>query len=158
MMDQPADYVKRTFLLVDDETFMLGLVERILKQCNAGRILRATNGAGALAMFSGNLGKVDCIVADLNMKPMSGLELLKAIRTGVGKRIPRDQRLIMLTGHGDMDAVQTAVDLDINGYVLKPVSTANLVAALNRALERTVPLKEVDVYHAIQLPEKLFET
>ncbi len=151
MQDLP-NYASKTFMLIDDETFMLGLVDRILKQCGAGRVLRATNGAAAMAMFNGSIGKVDCIVADLNMKPMSGLELLKAIRTGVGKHIPRDQRLIMLTGHGDMDAVRAAGELDINGYILKPVSTEKLISTLERAMTREPVLKDVDSYHAVQLP------
>ena len=147
------DYAAKTFLLIDDETFMLGLVDRILQQCKTGRVLKASNGALALAMFNGDIGKVDCIVADLHMQPMNGLELLKAIRTGVGKRIPRDQRVIMLTGDKDRDAIQAAAELDINGYVIKPVSPENLTTALEYALSRPARLKDVDDYHAVQLPE-----
>jgi DNA-binding NarL/FixJ family response regulator len=154
-MDVVPNYASKTFLLIDDETFMLGLVDRILKQCQAGRVLRATNGAAALAMFNGDIGAVDCIVADLHMKPMNGLELLKAIRIGVGKRIPRDQRVIMLTGDRDMDAVRAAGELDINGYVLKPVPTENLVTALKKALDRPPSLKDAEHYHSVQLPEML---
>jgi DNA-binding NarL/FixJ family response regulator len=152
-MDTLPNYASKTFLLIDDESFMLGLVERILGECGAGRVLRASNGASALAMFSGDIGPVDCIIADLHMKPMNGLELLKAIRTGVGKRIPRDQRVIMLTGDRDMDAVRAAGELNINGYVMKPATTENLVAALEAALGRPSTLKDVDDYHAVQLPE-----
>src|SRR4051812_16555737 len=152
-MDKLPDYASKTFLLIDDETFMLGLVDRILQECQAGQVLRATNGAAALAMFNGHIGTIDCIVADLHMKPMNGLELLKAIRTGVGRRIPRDQRLIMLTGDRDMDAVRAAGELNINGYVMKPVSTENLVTALEAALSRPVNLKDADDYHAVQLPD-----
>jgi CheY-like chemotaxis protein len=152
-MDTLPNYASKTFLLIDDEKFMLGLVDRILQQCQAGRVLRATSGAAALALFSGDIGKVDCIVADLHMRPMNGLELLKAVRTGVGKRIPRDQRVIMLTGDRDMDAVRAAGELNINGYVIKPVSTENLVTALEAALSRPVSLKDADEYHAVQLPD-----
>jgi len=58
----------------------------------------------------------------------------------------------MLTGHGDMDAVRCAVDLDINGYILKPISTAKLIKTIERALSRPMTLKAVDDYHMIQLP------
>lgn len=152
MAEQPS-YAAKTFLLIDDESFALGLVERILKQCQAGRVLRAGNGAAALAMFNGEAGAVDCIVADLHMKPMNGLELLKAIRTGVGKQIPRDQRVVMMTGDRDLDAVRTAGELDINGYVLKPVTTENLVAALDKAFNRSPLLRDAEHYRAVQLPD-----
>jgi DNA-binding NarL/FixJ family response regulator len=147
------DYASKTFLLIDDERFMLGFVDRILQQCKAGRVLRATSGASALALFSGDIGKVDCIIADLHMQPMNGLELLKAIRTGVSKRIPRDQRVIMLTGERDMDAVRAAGELGVNGYVMKPATLENLVTALEAALGRPSTVKEVDDYHAVQLPD-----
>jgi DNA-binding NarL/FixJ family response regulator len=152
-MDTLPNYASKAFLLIDDERFMLGLVDRILQQCQAGRVLRATSGAAALALFSGDIGKVDCIVADLHMRPMNGLELLKAVRTGVGKRIPRDQRVIMLTGDRDMDAVRAAGELNISGYVIKPVSTENLVTALEAAMSRPVTLKDAEAYHAVQLPD-----
>jgi DNA-binding NarL/FixJ family response regulator len=152
MLELP-NYSHKTFLLIDDETFMLGLVDRILKQCLANRVLRATNGAAALALFNGSIGKVDCVIADLNMQPMNGLAFLKAVRTGVGKRIPRDQCVIMLTGHGELEAVRAAGELDINGYILKPVSTDKLISAVERALSRPTVLKDVADYRAIQVPE-----
>jgi YesN/AraC family two-component response regulator len=152
MLDLP-DYKSKTFMLIDDETFMLGLVDRILKQCGAGRVLRATNGAAALAMFNGSVGLVDCVIVDLNMKPMNGLEFLKAVRTGVGKWIPRDQRVIMLTGHGNMDAVTAAGELDINGYILKPVSTEKLISTLERVMGQMRVLKDADDYRRVELPD-----
>jgi YesN/AraC family two-component response regulator len=152
MLELP-NYASKTFMLIDDETFMLGLVDRILKQCGAGKVLRATNGAAALALFNGSIGPVDCVVVDLNMKPMNGLEFLKAVRTGVGKWIPRDQRVVMLTGHGDMDAVTAAGELDINGYILKPVSTEKLISTLERVMNQMRVLKEADAYRAVQLPD-----
>jgi DNA-binding NarL/FixJ family response regulator len=152
MLELP-DYKSKTFMLIDDETFMLGLVDRILKQCGAAKVLRANNGAAALAMFNGSLGPVDCVIVDLNMKPMNGLEFLKAVRTGVGKWIPRDQRVVMLTGHGNMDAVTAAGELDINGYVLKPVSTDKLVSTLDRVMNQMRVLKGADDYRKVELPD-----
>ncbi len=152
MLELP-NYASKTFMLIDDETFMLGLVDRILKQCQAGRVLRATNGAAALAMFNSSIGTVDCVIADLNMKPMNGLEFLKAVRTGVGKWIPRDQRVVMLTGHGNMDAVTAAGELDINGYILKPVSTEKLASTLDRVMNQMRVLKDADDYREVQLPD-----
>lgn len=152
-MEKLPDYSSKTFLLVDDESFMLGLVERVLKQCQAGQIQRAPNGARALEMFRGSGRRVDCIIADLNMKPMNGLEFLWAIRTGVSKKVQRDQRYLMLTGHGDSDAVKAAIALDIQGYVLKPISIEKLVTAVDLALARSLTLKTVAHYRSVKLPQ-----
>jgi YesN/AraC family two-component response regulator len=152
-MDKLPNYASRTFLLVDDERFMLGLIDRVLKQCQAGRVLRAPHGAKALNMFSGSATQVDCIIADLNMEPMNGLDLLQAVRTGVNKKIPRDQRFIMLTGHGESDAVRAAIALDVQGYILKPISIEKLVTTIDLAFARSLTLKTVAQYRAIKLPE-----
>ena len=62
-------------------------------------------------------------------------------------------RVIMMTGDRDMDAVVAAGELNINGYVIKPVSTENLITALESALGRPTTVKDVDDYHAVQLPD-----
>jgi DNA-binding NarL/FixJ family response regulator len=151
-MDKPPNYNSKSFLLVDDESFMLGLIDRVLKQYQASRILRAPNGVSALDLLQGNVGQIDCIIADLNMKPMNGLQFLRAIRTGASPNVRRDQAFIMLTGHGDSDAVRTAVALDVHGYILKPISTGRLVKAIDLALSRPLTLKHVDHYRDIKLP------
>jgi CheY-like chemotaxis protein len=151
-MDKLPNYASRKFLLVDDEKFMLGLIDRVLKQCQASRILRAPNGRRALDMLRGEASDVDCIIADLNMTPMNGLELLQAVRSGLNNKIPRDQCFVMLTGNAASDAVRAAVALDVHGYILKPISTEKLVTTIDMALGRKLTLKEPEHYRSIELP------
>ena len=124
-MEKAPDYSSKRFLIVDDEAFMLGTIERMLKQCNAGLIIKATDGGKALRWIKDNFTQVDCIIADFNMTPINGLQLLQGIRLGVNARIPREQPFIMLTGHADTDVVKAAMALDVHGYVVKPVATEN---------------------------------
>lgn len=151
-MGKLPNYSTRKFLLVDDEFFMLGLVERVLKDCQAGSILRASNGASALDLIAHDPTPVDCIIADLNMAPVNGLELLQTIRAGLSTRIPRDQRFILLTGHGDSVAVHAAIKLDVDGYNLKPISADKLTTTIDTALARTLELKSAAYYRGIALP------
>jgi YesN/AraC family two-component response regulator len=150
-MAEKTDYTKRRFLIVDDEVFMLGLLERILKQFNAGGIVKAADGAGALRAIRDDLTQVDCIISDFNMKPVNGLQLLQAIRTGVNPRIPRDQGFIMLTGHGETEVVKTAVMLDVSGYLVKPVAPNKLVESLDRSFTKPLQVKGTDYYKAIDV-------
>ena len=124
-----------------------------MSAATAMQLVPAAQVPRALAMFNGSIGPVDCVIVDLNMKPMNGLEFLKAVRTGVGKWIPRDQRVVMLTGHGELDAVRCAVEFDINGYILKPVSTEKLVTTLDRAMSAPSVLKDAEDYRMIMLPD-----
>ncbi len=152
-MDKLPNYASKKFLLVDDETFMLGLIERVLKQCQAGRVERAANGGRALDMFRDNAMQIDLIIADLNMKPMNGLELLQAVRAGLRRNIPRDQRFIMLTGNAESDAVKAAIALDVHGYILKPISIEKLASAIDIAFGRSITLKDAAHYRAVKLPD-----
>lgn len=148
MADTP-DYSKRQFLIVDDEPFMLSMLDRVLKNLKATRIIKARDGAEAIKCIRDDMGRVDCIISDFNMKPVNGLQLLQGIRMGVNPRIPRDQAFIMVTGHGETEVVKTAVMLDVNGYLVKPVSPEKLAQALERAFKKGIQARDVDYYRAI---------
>jgi response regulator of citrate/malate metabolism len=52
-----------------------------------------------------------------------------------------------------MDAVTAAGALDINGYILKPVSTEKLVSTLERVMNTPRVLKNADEYRQVELPD-----
>jgi DNA-binding NarL/FixJ family response regulator len=83
---------------------------------------------------------------------MTGLALLKDIRTGRHVHIPRTQNFIMLTSHGEEAVVRAAIELDVNGYLRKPVTKEALVKALHRAFNRKPVLKSPEAYGAVALP------
>jgi CheY-like chemotaxis protein len=103
--EQP-DFSGKRFLVVDDMPEMTETVIRMLKHHGAGDLFRSTNAEEALAVVARQ--KADCIISDFNMTPLTGLEFLSKIRTGAQAGIPRDQRLILLTGHGEAEVVRTA--------------------------------------------------
>ena len=152
MTDLP-DYSKRRFLIVDDENFMLGLVERMLKQCNAGHIFKAEDAGTAFKMIRDEMTQVDCIISDCNMPVINGLQFLKAIRLGRNPKIPRTQPFILLTGYGDVDLVKTAIALDVSGYVVKPVPFDKLIAKINHALSAHMSLRDTAYYEGIEVPK-----
>ena len=76
------DFTRRRFLVADDETFMLGIIERMLLAFRPRGILKVTDGGAAIDKLNDDPTPVDCIIADFNMKPVNGLQLLKKIRTG----------------------------------------------------------------------------
>ena len=152
-MEKLPDYSNKRFLIVDDEVFMLGLIERMLKECKAGLIMKANDGGGALRAIKDNFTQVDCILADFNMKPINGLQLLQGVRLGVNAKIPREQAFIMLTGHGESDVVKTAMALDVNGYVVKPVALDKLVATIDSVFKRPLEVKDPEYYRSIKVPK-----
>lgn len=152
-MEKLPDYSSKRFLIVDDEQFMIGLIERMLKECKAGVIMKANDGGAALRAIKDNFTQVDCIIADYNMKPLNGLQLLQGVRMGVNPKIPREQAFIMLTGHGESDVVKTAITLDVNGYVIKPVALDKLIDTIEKVFKRALDVKDSEFYRSVKVPK-----
>jgi two-component system chemotaxis response regulator CheY len=152
-MEKLPDYSSKRFLIVDDEVFMLGLIDRMLKECKAGVIMKASDGGQALRVIKDNFTQVDCIISDFNMMPINGLQLLQGVRLGVNAKIPREQAFIMLTGHGESDVVKTAISLDVSGYVVKPVALDKLVQTIDKVLAKPIEIKDAEYYRSIKLPK-----
>lgn len=73
----------------------------------------------------------DIVFTDIKMPKMDGFQVLKEV-----KRIAPHTEVIMITGHGDMDLVVQALNLDATDFINKPIKRTALDAALRRACER----------------------
>lgn len=125
--------VGRSALVVDDERFTRALVARLLGYMGATDVHQAEDGGVALDMLENDHLGVDCIIADLEMPRVNGLDMLRAIRSGAN-RSRRDVPVVMLTSHSDTDLVGIALGLDVNGFIVKPVSQKALQDRLSRIL------------------------
>lgn len=93
-------------------------------------------------------GQPGCLVLDLRMPGMSGLELQRTLADGDGPPV------VMISGHAD---VPIAVEVMARGAVSllqKPFGLDELVAALRRALERDAA-RRLDRAQAAQVQERL---
>jgi FixJ family two-component response regulator len=70
-----------------------------------------------------------CMVLDLRMAGMSGLELLRHL-AATGSRIP----VVMLTAHGDDETRQRSLQAGAVAFLTKPFPSAALVDAVRSAL------------------------
>ena len=66
-------------MIVDDDAFMLGVLEILLNLLGIERVLRAENGQQARSLLDGHA--VDLVITDVQMPELDGLSLLKLIRT-----------------------------------------------------------------------------
>lgn len=152
MTDLP-DFKNRHFLVVDDEEYMSRMIIRMLKDCHAASVNYADDGIRVLQMATPQYTPPDCIISDFNMKHVTGLQLLQAIRAGMCPGIPRQQPFIMVTGHGEQEVVKAAISLDVSGFAVKPIAQKKLIAAVSKALSQPVPLKSPDIYKAVKVPK-----
>lgn len=121
-------------LIVDDvRVTRIGLA-KMLQNMGAICIDHADNGHEALTLLKEKSDSISCVISDFNMPVIHGLQLVKNIRTGMDN-IRRDLPVIMVTGIGDRDLLGVAMALDVNSFLLKPVTLATLQERLMRVLQ-----------------------
>ena len=140
--------MNRHFLVVDDEEFVRTLIARFLKQSGAAGVVEVADGNAAIAAITSYDMVFDVVISDIAMRPMNGLELLSAIRTGSGG-LKRNMPVLMLTAHADSDFVAKALALDADAFVVKPIGREMLIDRIGRVLERTVPIQAATCYAAV---------
>ncbi len=131
-----ADFSDKTFIVVDDEKPIVDLVSGLLTALGAKKVHKTKSPEMVLNILVDHNEKIDCVVSDHGMEPITGLELLKKIRVGRNPAMNRNVRFLMLTAHGDADVVKRAMALDVDAYVIKPVSMSSLETSLHRAFAR----------------------
>ena len=110
---------------MDDDAFVLRGLARLLRT----RELRPRTFESA-ADFLGALseGLPQCLIVDLQMPEMSGLELQQHLwRSGI--EIPT----IVITAHGDVQARERCVAASAIAFLKKPLQEATLFAAIQKA-------------------------
>lgn len=124
-------------LVIDDEPFMLKLIERTLKGIRVGKISTTENGAAAIEYLLGKIVTIDLIICDLEMPEMNGLQFIERVRSGK-TAAPPDIPIMVLTGNAEENTVAAAGRLGIGGYLVKPISHKNLGQKIAMALTHPV--------------------
>lgn len=133
-------------LLVEDEHFMRMLIVQALESLGFNTVHEAEDSQQAIRVLATEA--VDLVITDIEMRPMNGLDLVKRIRTGQ-TALPRDARVIFLTGLGDMTTLSAASELDVHSFLIKPVSANQLRGKIEDALRTEVRLRDRSTYEAL---------
>jgi two-component system chemotaxis response regulator CheY len=122
MMDTNMDV-----LVVDDASAMRRIVRGLLKELGFKNIREADNGQVALDELKKR--KADLVVSDWNMPEMSGIDLLRAIRSDEAlKNIP----VLMVTAEAKKENILAAIQAGVNNYIVKPFNAQTLQEKLNK--------------------------
>ena len=122
-------------LLVEDDELDVMNVQRAFKKNNVVNPLHiASNGLEALELLRGDAIPKDrrLILLDLNMPRMGGIEFLKALRADPD--LKATTVVVLTTSDEERDKVN-AYDLNVAGYIVKPVTLAafvEIMATLNK--------------------------
>jgi two-component system, chemotaxis family, chemotaxis protein CheY len=113
-------------LVVDDEKDVKALFEqRFRKEIRDGEMsfAFAYSGEEALGYLNSLNHEAVLILSDINMPGMSGLELLKQIKTHFEKPPPT---VMMITAFGDDENYQQAMKLGADDFLTKPLNFTHL--------------------------------
>jgi len=117
--------LQKTILIVDDEEILVSVLVEILESPEK-KILSASNGLIGLEIIE--KGGIDCVVCDLKMPVMDGLELIKRVRA---KNI--DVPVIFYSGHEEKETKINVIQYGVFDFIDKP-ELPHLEEIINRAL------------------------
>jgi DNA-binding response OmpR family regulator len=127
-----TDSMKEVILLLDDDLTTLTVLERSLG--GAGFNCISSSDPKQALTIVGNKSEIAVVVTDLYMPHMSGLQFAKVLsETPLGRPTPR---ILLLTAQPSLESAIGALRGGACDFLVKPVSTAELVAAVTKALER----------------------
>lgn len=114
-------------LIVDDFSTMRRIVRNILRQIGLNNVVEADDGTTAWDVL--NREKIDFIVSDWNMPKMTGIELLRKVRSSEQfAEIP----FLMVTAEAQQENIIEAVQAKVSNYIVKPFTADTLQQKIDK--------------------------
>ncbi len=126
-----ADPLQKKILLVDDESDVTDLLDYKLRQ--AGYAVRTLNDS-LRALSMARDFRPDLIVLDVMMPELTGLQLLRMLRSD---SLLRDLPVILLTARIETEDRVRGLEIGADDYVPKPFDTRELLLRIQALLKRT---------------------
>lgn len=125
-------YKEYGVLYVEDEPGIQQITAQIL-QLIFGEVFLQSNGKDGLEFYEQNKEKIDVVITDINMPIMNGLDM--SVRM---KDIDPDLLIIITSAHNENDFLLKAINIGINGFLLKPVDPVKFIKTISKTLEPKV--------------------
>lgn len=127
-----------SILIVDDNKFTRDLLRRILVSFGMPEVAQADSAEDALRQMTASY--FDLVICDIVMGGISGIQFVKTLRSrphqnSTASHVP----IIMLTAHADEALVVAAMKAGANGYLVKPLVPARLMALIAKLCHCATP-------------------
>lgn len=122
-------------LVADDMKIIRTGIGAILKNKYNFEIIEGENGEDAFERFLNE--KVDFIMTDIKMPIIDGLEFIKNVRD-IDENIP----IVVISGYGEFEYAQRAIDMGVSGYILKPIEDKAFDEIIYKILKE---LEEIEI-------------
>ena len=116
----PADRSMR-ILVVDDFSTMRKIIKNILRQLGFNNVVESDDGTTAWETL--NRDNIDFIISDWNMPQMTGIELLRKVRSSEEYAATP---FLMVTAEAQQENIIEAVQAKVSNYIVKPFTPETL--------------------------------
>lgn len=135
-MAKQYDFSGLSFLIIDDNNYMLSIIKTLLKGFGVTRIVEAADAAEAFEEFQSN--QVDLIIVDYSLETLDGTEFSQLVRTAKDSPNPYVP-IVMLTAHSERQKIEEARDAGVTEFLRKPICAADLYRRVVEVVERPRP-------------------
>lgn len=131
------------FLIVDDNAYMIHIVETILRGFGAVKLFDARDATEAFHRLRHD--SIDIVICDYMMEVLDGIEFTKLVRTSSdsGNRLVP---ILMLTAHTERSRIVQARDAGVNEVCAKPVTARELFSKVAAIIDRPRPFIKTATY------------
>jgi two-component system, cell cycle sensor histidine kinase and response regulator CckA len=118
-------------LVVDDEAAIREM-NRAALETYGYRVLTASDGATAIALYAQHQAEVQLVLTDVMMPVMDGLTMIRALRS-----LNPKLRVICCSGTAGVGQNETLAQLNVQRILTKPLNVETLLHAVTQALNET---------------------
>lgn len=129
-----------TVFLVDDEPWIRQNIRNAIEKYTESYTCIGEAGDGELALSIIQDLKPDILITDIKMPFMDGLMLARH-----AKAASPWLRIIIVSGHDEFELARQAISVGVDSYLLKPVTSKDLLDALRKASEQIMENKRLSV-------------
>ena len=113
--------------LADDEKIIRDGISSSVPWKDIDLVLAGVAADGKTALMHIRESRPDIILTDINMPRMNGLEMIEQIK----KSLP-NSKILIITGYGEFEYAQKAIQLGVDDFILKPVNIPELCNKLRK--------------------------
>lgn len=116
-------------LIVDDEAWIRkGIVAKLNNlDLPINKIIEADSSELAIQLIE--LEDIHIVLSDIRMGDMDGLQLISSLKK------QHHMKFVVISGYAEFDYAKKALELEVSGYLLKPVKEKELGEVLNKVID-----------------------
>ncbi|WP_256719271.1 response regulator transcription factor [Paenibacillus odorifer] len=128
--------LRKVLVVEDEEIIRKGIVQLVHTLPGEYAVTEKEHGKAALEHLHANVP--DLIISDIRMREMDGLTFLRR-----AKALYPSVPLMIISGYGDFEYAQQAIRIGVGEFMLKPVNRKAFLLALERLLDRSTPVPQI---------------